>query len=154
MASGNWGCVTVIGLALVIGYCSSGRHQPTPARSEETTSAASEPTADGTARDPALDAMAPISGETYAEYDARRNALGGSAGSYEGDECTVDCGGHEAGRAWAERRGITDENECGGRSWSFREGCATYARKQSGEAARADEASVAADKATDSADDE
>lgn len=69
-------------------------------------------------------------GETRGEYEERQDDLAGDRGSYYGDTCTVDCGGHEAGRAWAERRGITDPSECGGKSWSFQEGCETYAREQ------------------------
>lgn len=68
-------------------------------------------------------------GETYAEYDARRDAL--ATGLYSGgDECTEDCGGHDAGREWAERRGVTDPSDCGGKSWSFEEGCRSYAEEQ------------------------
>ena len=74
------------------------------------------------------------SGETYAEYDARRNDLDGSAGSYGGYGCTEDCSGHEAGYSWAADQGITDPDDCGGKSWSFEEGCRAYAEDQSGDA--------------------
>jgi hypothetical protein len=66
-------------------------------------------------------------GETYPEYDTRRDNYEGSRGSFAGDGCTVDCGGHNAGYEWAERKGITDANDCGGKSWSFEEGCRAYA---------------------------
>jgi len=68
-----------------------------------------------------------LSGETYGEYEDRRDALEGSQGSYAGDGCTEDCGGHEAGYAWAQENGITDPGDCGGKSWSFVEGCRAYA---------------------------
>lgn len=37
--------------------------------------------------------------------------------------------GHQAGYDWAERKGITDEYECGGKSQSFIEGCESYVRE-------------------------
>lgn len=42
---------------------------------------------------------------------------------YKGYPCTQDCSGHMAGYAWAERKGIADEDNCGGTSNSFWEGC-------------------------------
>ena len=72
-------------------------------------------------------------GETYGEYDARRDSYGGSKGSYGGNGCTSDCSGHEAGYAWAEDKGITDPDNCGGNSWSFIEGCRAYAEEHEGE---------------------
>lgn len=72
-----------------------------------------------------------IGGETYEEYDDRRDSYEGSRGSYEGYGCTQDCSGHEAGYAWAEEKGITDPNQCGGKSWSFIEGCRAYAKTES-----------------------
>lgn len=38
--------------------------------------------------------------------------------------------GHQAGREWAERKGITDPDDCGGNSTSFIEGCQEYAEAQ------------------------
>jgi hypothetical protein len=66
-------------------------------------------------------------GETYEGYDARRDELDGSAGSYAGYGCTEDCSGHEAGYEWAEAHDIADPDDCGGYSWSFEEGCRAYA---------------------------
>lgn len=71
-------------------------------------------------------------GETYEEYDDRRDSYAGSRGTFDGVGCTVDCGGHEAGYAWAEEHGIDDPDQCGGNSWSFIEGCQSYAEEQSG----------------------
>ena len=51
-------------------------------------------------------------GETYQEYDNRRDSYAGSRGSFADDGCTVDCGGHEAGYAWAENHGVADPDEC------------------------------------------
>ena len=65
--------------------------------------------------------------ETYEEHNERRDSYGGGFGSYEGYDCTIDCSGHEAGYAWAEENGINDADDCGGNSWSFEEGCRTYA---------------------------
>jgi hypothetical protein len=69
-------------------------------------------------------------GETYQEYDARRDSYDGAYGSFAGDECTEDCSGHEAGYEWARDRGIDDPDDCGGNSWSFEEGCRAYAEEQ------------------------
>lgn len=69
-------------------------------------------------------------GETYSEFDERRDSYDGSHGSYAGDDCTKDCGGHRAGYKWAEKKGIDDPDDCGGKSWSFEEGCRAYAEEQ------------------------
>jgi hypothetical protein len=74
-----------------------------------------------------------VAGETYEEFDQRRDALGGANGSFVGQGCTQDCGGHEAGYAWAEEKGITDPDHCGGKSRSFIEGCRAYAEQASAE---------------------
>lgn len=71
-------------------------------------------------------------GETYGEYDQRRDGYEGSRGSYGGDGCTQDCSGHEAGYNWAIERGIDDPDNCGGKSWSFEEGCRAYAEENGG----------------------
>ena len=71
-------------------------------------------------------------GETYDEYDERRDELEDEAGSYAGYGCTVDCSGHEAGYNWAAEKGMTDPDNCGGRSWSFIEGCRAYAEENGG----------------------
>lgn len=68
-------------------------------------------------------------GETYSEFDDRRDSYEGSRGEYGGYGCTVDCSGHEAGYNWAEERGIDDPDQCGGNSWSFEEGCRAYAEE-------------------------
>lgn len=44
-------------------------------------------------------------------------------------ECTGDCSGHEAGYEWASENGISDSNDCGGKSASFIEGCEAYANE-------------------------
>lgn len=72
-----------------------------------------------------------VAGETYEEFNQRRDALDSSHGSFAGQGCTQDCGGHEAGYAWAEEKGITDPDHCGGKSWSFIEGCRAYAEQAS-----------------------
>lgn len=45
-------------------------------------------------------------------------------------ECTDDCSGHEAGYEWASDQGISDPDDCGGKSDSFIEGCMAYANEQ------------------------
>ena len=54
---------------------------------------------------------------------------------FYGYPCTQDCSGHEAGYAWAERKDITDPDDCGGNSQSFIEGCRAYAEEQQDEQA-------------------
>jgi hypothetical protein len=72
-----------------------------------------------------------MAGETYQEFDERRDALDGSHGEFAEQGCTEDCSGHEAGYAWAEEQGITEPDNCGGKSWSFIEGCKAYAEQAS-----------------------
>ena len=64
------------------------------------------------------------SGSTEASADNSRPA---EARTYHGYACKTDCSGHEAGYAWAERKGITDPDDCGGKSQSFIEGCQAFA---------------------------
>lgn len=71
-----------------------------------------------------------FAGRTYDDFDEARSSAGLSFAGYR---CVGDCEGHRAGYDWAEERGISDESECGGHSWSFREGCIAYADEQSGE---------------------
>lgn len=68
-------------------------------------------------------------GESYKEFDQRRDFLSASRGTFAGQGCTQDCSGHDAGYAWAEDKGITDPDDCGGKSWSFIEGCRAYAEQ-------------------------
>lgn len=88
-----------------------------------------------TPRDETADALASsteeFAGEGYAEFDDRRDSYEGSRGRFEGYGCTQDCSGHEAGYAWAEDKGIADPDDCGGKSWSFIEGCRAYAEQAS-----------------------
>lgn len=53
-------------------------------------------------------------------------------GQFHGYDCTVDCSGHQAGYDWAEKHDIDDEDNCGGNSESFIEGCKAYVREQQG----------------------
>lgn len=50
-----------------------------------------------------------------------------SGDTFHGYECTQDCSGHEAGYEWAEDKGISNPDDCGGKSQSFIEGCRAYA---------------------------
>ena len=75
--------------------------------------------------------------DVFADWDAeidadiaRRAATTPSAAAFHGDPCTDDCSGHEAGWEWAQRKGITDRDDCGGRSMSFRNGCIAYAEQE------------------------
>ena len=68
-------------------------------------------------------------GETFSEYDERRDGLEGANGTYQGDGCTEDCSGHDAGYEWAQDNAIDDPDNCGGNSWSFEEGCRAYAEE-------------------------
>jgi len=55
------------------------------------------------------------------------------AGDFYGYYCTDDCSGHQAGWDWAERNGVTETHECGGRSQSFIEGCLAYVEETYGD---------------------
>jgi hypothetical protein len=50
--------------------------------------------------------------------------------TYQGRECTSDCSGHRAGYRWAEKKDISDEDDCRGNSQSFREGCISFVDEQ------------------------
>lgn len=50
-----------------------------------------------------------------------------TAKTFYGYACKTDCSGHKAGYAWAERKSITDPDDCGGKSQSFIEGCRAFA---------------------------
>jgi len=56
-----------------------------------------------------------------------------SSKTFHGSSCTDDCSGHKAGYNWAAKKGLTSEDECGGRSNSFIEGCRAYVREQAAE---------------------
>jgi len=55
------------------------------------------------------------------------NSMPAAMTTFHGYACNTDCSGHESGYAWAERKGITDPDDCGGKSQSFIEGCRAYA---------------------------
>jgi hypothetical protein len=46
--------------------------------------------------------------------------------TFGGYECTEDCSGHKAGYEWAEQNSVSSDDDCGGNSQSFEEGCKTY----------------------------
>lgn len=127
--------VALAAVALLTG-CGSSPEPIADEESEDTSMEAVAADAMAAADAAAATGDAPIDeekgGETYSEYDARRDSYAGSRGTYAGDGCTEDCGGHDAGYQWAEARGITDPDSCGGKSWSFEEGCRAYAEEQAG----------------------
>lgn len=103
-------------IVAVVGFVGCGSPEPrysaeAHAASQEEKSREEEGRAEG---DRAADATAELAGTTYS--DQRGTGA-----------CTSDCGGHNAGWAWAEENGITDPGECGGNSQSFIEGCEAYA---------------------------
>lgn len=115
--SNSFGCAGLVLLVLALGYCS---------RADRATRSAVPAASIGS--NPGF-----VKGnETYNEFDARRDAL--NTGFYSGGYgCTDDCGGHDAGYQWAEDHDIDDPDDCGGKSWSFEEGCRAYAEEQSSE---------------------
>ncbi len=62
--------------------------------------------------------------------DSDNQSLDTGEKTFKGNACTDDCSGHEAGYNWAEEKGITDPDDCGGKSDSFIEGCRSYAEEQ------------------------
>jgi hypothetical protein len=118
--------VSVICALLTVAYCAS--RNPHPAATIADRPALIQP-AEDTQSPPEVQPEQIRGGETYEQFDARRDAL--ATGRYSGgDECTENCEGHDAGREWAEAHSITDPDECGGNSWSFEEGCRSYAEEQ------------------------
>lgn len=64
-----------------------------------------------------------------APADSRSSSYSEPA-EFHGYDCTADCSGHEAGYRWAEEHDIADEDDCGGNSESFIEGCKAYVEEQ------------------------
>ena len=124
--------------------------QPLQSSGSSTASFAERSDSNGDLSDTDADTDGIKGGESYSEFDNRRDTLEHSAGSYAGYGCTQDCSGHDAGYQWAEEHGVTDASECGGTSWSFEEGCAAYAEEQSDQS---EDDSGTDDSSTDSSDD-
>jgi hypothetical protein len=71
--------------------------------------------------------------EEKGQVDAKQSEVtDGDELYHHGKPCTIDCSGHEAGYQWAERKGITDDDDCGGKSRSFIEGCQSYVEENYG----------------------
>ena len=49
-----------------------------------------------------------------------------AAVTFHGYPCTDDSSGHRAGYLWAQKRAITNEEDCPARSRSFQEGCMAW----------------------------
>lgn len=84
-----------------------------------------EAAADGESYDVAADNVEAAAFQAGPGYSGTSTSLTGL--TYAGDPCTIDCSGHEAGYEWAEEQGISDPDDCGGKSDSFIEGCIAYA---------------------------
>lgn len=52
------------------------------------------------------------------------------ANDFHGYPCTQDCSGHKAGYEWAKKKNITEQENCGGKSNSFVEGCHAWVDDQ------------------------
>ena len=110
---------------LAIAGCASAKGE----EQDKNTELSEESAAD----DEAVNSGAEIKGgESYGEYDARRDSYEGIRGESHGDGCTVDCGGHDAGYEWAGDHNVSSADECGGKSWPFQEGCEAYAEENGG----------------------
>jgi hypothetical protein len=78
------------------------------------------------------DSATPYSAPPYSAPDASSEQEQKQR-TFDGDPCTSDCSGHEAGYNWAEEHGIDDEDDCDAagehsNSPSFAEGCKAYVR--------------------------
>ena len=65
-------------------------------------------------------------------YDAQQE----TGLTFDGDPCSGDCSGHEAGYRWAEEHSIDDEDDCDtagetSNSPSFAQGCKAYVEGES-----------------------
>ncbi len=58
---------------------------------------------------------------------------------FHGYACTVDCSGHDAGYQWAEDHDVDDEDDCGGKSESFIEGCKAYVQENADDTSDTDD---------------
>jgi hypothetical protein len=71
-----------------------------------------------------VDASSGTSSDTPSDAPTRRS-------TFDGYDCSVDCGGHAAGYRWAEEHDIDDEDDCdtagaNSNSPSFAEGCKAF----------------------------
>jgi hypothetical protein len=62
--------------------------------------------------------------DTVPEFDKSKNAY--TFGEYV---CKDDCSGHVAGYAWAQEHHIYADDDCGGKSQSFMEGCKQWVKE-------------------------
>ncbi|MFV0388419.1 MAG: hypothetical protein ACK5NT_06675 [Pyrinomonadaceae bacterium] len=60
-------------------------------------------------------------------FDDKNPSESSQAQTFHGYKCKGNCAGHKAGYEWAEEKGISDPEDCGGKSRSFIEGCKAYA---------------------------
>jgi hypothetical protein len=69
--------------------------------------------------------LAPVDAFTAAqsEADAQKKTKVQDPLTFGGYACKVDCSGHRAGYAWAQRRDVRSRDGCTGKSKSFIEGC-------------------------------
>ena len=117
--------VAAISALLFVGAISGCSNSQTVSDKDET-SLSDEDQAD----EPAVDTSEIKGGETYSAYDERRDEIDPSPGSVGDYGCTQDCSGHHAGYRWASQHSISSVDDCGGKSWSFEEGCKAYAEEQ------------------------
>ena len=109
-----FGILVAAALALVFFHSKS---------SSDTNSPAAVPFSESVPSDSAPPYSAP---DTSSERERKQE-------TFDGDPCTSDCSGHEAGYNWAESHGIDDDDDCDAagehsNSPSFAEGCKAYVR--------------------------
>lgn len=63
-------------------------------------------------------------GETYAQYDSRRDRS--STVGFMGFGCIGTCAELEAGYRWGQENRPSRPKECGGSTWGFLEGCVAF----------------------------
>lgn len=87
---------------------------------------------DGESSESEFDTAEPEADSLTQDEDKDEGTTSSESGltTFHGYLCTVDCSGHEAGYEWAEEKGISDPDDCGGNSESFIEGCRAYAGEE------------------------
>lgn len=129
-----WGpalLVVALGVFALLSQQQGSTATAEPPASDAAIAAAAADTAQnaaGTAAEAAADAAAAAAVAASSGTAAYTGSAGSGAyvAGHGSAACTDDCSGHDAGYTWAEDNDISDEDDCGGKSVSFEEGCRAY----------------------------
>jgi len=118
MALKTWPTIAlvVVGLSYVL-YFQLGLHAQYPAQLAAASTAEIQPPAPRPKPAPKHAAPSPVRATKWA---------------FGGYPCPGSCAEDKAGYSWGKQNGITDPDDCTGKSGPFIEGCRVYARQQRG----------------------